>query len=135
MITAILLIGLALGWLLIETDWLRVQLEYGACVQIIEQRKSWEEIKPTGNLNKQYPFWLRFPEHMTPLCGREWLENTMHVIPEYKMELVGVGYKTTINSNSTNALRDACRVNRNPYIKINLRKPSYNELARYAVKA
>lgn len=119
MIATIIIVSLALGWLGKETDWLTVRLLIGAEAVIIEyQRKSWEDLEPRGRLNKQYPFWLRFPEHMAPLCGLEWLRNTMHVIPEYKIELIGETYKTTIHSHSTDALRDAFRVNRNPRIKV-----------------
>jgi len=70
MITTIIIVGLAYAWLLYESRWLTVRLLIGAEAVIIEyQRKSWEELEPRGRLNKQYPFWLRFPEHMVPLCG------------------------------------------------------------------
>jgi len=119
MIATILIVSLAFYWLLLETDWLRIRLLYGAIAQIIEYRKSWEELKP-HDIKKNHPFWMRFPEHMEPLCGWHWLEETMHIIPDYKIELIGTGYKTTIRSQSTEALRDAFRVNRNPHIKIKM---------------
>jgi len=119
MLATILIVTIALYWLARESDYLRIRLLAG--IEAIQyERKSWDEIKPTCKLTKQYPFWLRFPEHMSPLCGLDWLENTMHVIPEYKLELVGVGYKTTIHSNNAQALRDACRVNRNPWLKVKI---------------
>jgi len=113
----LILIVIAFIWLGYETDWMRVRLLVG--VQSSEHRKSWLDLKPYTT-KKTDPFWLRWPEIMEPMCGLKWLEETMHIIPEYKIELISPGCKQTIRSESVPALRDAFRVYRNPYIKIKL---------------
>ena len=55
-----------------------------------------------------------------PLFGWGFAYQYKDFKPEYKIELLGPGYKTTIVSENTNTLRDAFRVNRNPWIKIKL---------------
>jgi len=123
MITLTSILILAFIWLLAETDWLRIRLLIGVnATPIVYQYKTWEEILAMlpCKLTKNDPGWLRFPGNMAPLTGWDWLHNTMHIIPEYKIELIGIGYKTTINSNSMPHLRDAFRVNRNPYIKVKI---------------
>jgi len=126
MITTAIIVSLAFSWLAYETDWLRVRLAVG----IIDtcQRKSWLELKP-WHPNRQFPFWVRFPSVMSPLCGWDYILNTMHIIPEHKIELITDTAKYTIRSQSAKALGDAFRVYRNPYIKLNLGRPSYQELA------
>jgi len=93
MIATIIIVSLALAWLLAETDFMRVRLAVG----IIDtcQRKSWEELKP-WNPNKQFPFWVRFPNSMSPLCGWDYVLNTMHIIPEHKLELITATARYTI---------------------------------------
>ena len=73
-------------WLLIESDYLRINLNYIPEAVI---RKSWLELKPLAMSipDKQKPFWLKYPESMQPLCGQDWLENTMHVVPQYKIQI------------------------------------------------
>jgi len=114
MIAAIIITGMALYWLARETRWFTIRLLVGCEPVIIEyERKSWKELEPRGKISmKQYPFWLCFPEHMTPLCGLDWLNNTMHVIPEYKiyMAIGGCRYNMTIKKD--NVLKDVMRVNR-----------------------
>jgi len=81
MIPSIIIISLAMYWLLLETDCLRIRLMIGEPVEY--ERKSWLELKPSTT-NRNDPFWLKFPEHMEPLCGLNWLENTMHVMGDLK---------------------------------------------------
>jgi len=100
MIATILIVSIALAWLGYETDGMRARLPVGAYPELIE-RKSWDELKPTSNLNR-YPFWLRHPGNMAPICGWDWLEQTMHIVPEYKIELntYGVRYQMTVKKDS-----------------------------------
>ena len=95
MIAAIIIIGLALAWLTHETAWFTIRLLVGP--EFTYNRKPWADLKPWKITTKD-PFWLRHPDSMTPLCGTDWLENRLHVIPEYKFELntYGVRYKMTI---------------------------------------
>lgn len=73
-------------WLLKESDCLRINLNYIPETVI---RKSWLELKPLVQSipDKQKPFWFKHPDNMQPLCGLDWLENTMHVVPEYKIQI------------------------------------------------
>ena len=112
MITTILIFSLSIYWLMIETDWLRVDL-IGALPEIEYQRKPWEELEPRGKITlKKYPFWLCYPEHMAPLCGRDWLENTIHIIPEYKIELNTGGVHYKMNIKSEGILNQVMKVNK-----------------------
>ena len=120
MIGLIIWLLLLFTWLGYETNWFRIRLPIGACTPVNKCRyKTWEQLKP-WSIKKTDATWLRFPEIMAPLTGWDWLKNTMHIIPEYKIELIGATYKTTITSHSAQALKDAFRVNRNPYVKIKL---------------
>ncbi len=94
---------MALTWLLYETDWMRVRLPMGIEVPSNGHKfKSWDELKPWNPKFSQYPMWLTCPDNMSPLCGLDWLENTMHIIPECRMELnhSGVKYNMTIKEPS-----------------------------------
>lgn len=136
----VIIIGLAFAWLLIETDYMRVRLYMGVSCkrgdccewrlsesQVTKQMK--HELLCIWELSKVDR--AKFDgEHIAPLFGWAYAYQFRHFTPEYIVELIGQGYKTTIRSHSTQALRDACRVNRNPHLKINLRKPSYGELAK-----
>ena len=119
MIVCILIIVLALLWLTKETDYFRVRLLIGDMPDPV-QRESWDVLKTIALRipDKQKPFWLKNPDLMEPLCGLAWLENTMHVVPEYKIELINCVHKYTIRSNNASCLRDAFRVYRNPYLKV-----------------
>ncbi len=94
-------------WLLKESDWLRINLAY-----IPENivRKSWADLKPLADSipNSQKPFWLKFPENMSPLCGQEWLENTMHVVPDYKIQIkaYNVTHTITLKQADSKILKD-----------------------------
>lgn len=85
----------ALIWLMKESKWLRVNLVY---IPDIVTRKAWSELRPVALSipNSQKPFWLKFPDNMTPLCGLDWIEDTMHVVPEYKFEIKAYNVKHTI---------------------------------------
>ncbi len=118
------ILGLAY-WLMRETNWLRIRLLVGELpVLDTTVRKSWAQIKDAAFLIpvKQRPFWMRHPENMQPLCGLDWLQYTMHVIPEYKVVLISEHYKSTMNvkacEGAASVLRDAFRVNRNPHLKV-----------------
>lgn len=111
MIVAITVIALAFTWLIYETDYLRIRLPVGVDIQPIEYaRKSWLELKP-WNTKKNDPMWLTSPDYMEPLCGRDWLENTMHIIPEYKIELDFGGIKYKMNILEPKVLKDVIKVN------------------------
>ena len=114
MIVTILIVSLAFYWLLYETDYLRVRLLCGAYIQIIEyQHQSWEEIEPKikSMPDRFKPFWYKYPEHMHPLCGMDWLENTQHAIPEYHFYMTIGGCRYTMNIKKDNVLKDVMRVN------------------------
>lgn len=90
---ALIIIAIAFIWLGYETNWLTIRLPYGSLPVIPEpERMSWDDIKL-----KYKP--LEFsPGVEAPLCGWDWLENTMHVIPESKVYMIhgGVRYSMTI---------------------------------------
>jgi hypothetical protein len=118
MIIALFCIGIALAWLLKETNLLRIHLPVGAEIKV--KRESWDLIKSRLRIpDKQAPFWYKHPES-PPICGWNWIETTQHVIPETKIELVTETAKFTIKSDNAAALRDAFRVYRNPYLKVKL---------------
>lgn len=120
MILSLITIWIAFCWLLRETDYLRIRLPYGKIPDKVK-RESWEVIRNGLRIpEKQQPFWFKHPENMQPLCGLDWLENTMHVIPEVEIQLINHVHKYTIKSENVNALRDAFRVYRNPYLKVKL---------------
>ncbi len=106
MIALIATIIMALAWLGYETDWMRVRLPVGVTAPVIELevRKPWDYFKAKiWNPNfKLYPMWLTHPTVMDPICGWDWLENTMHIIPECRIELnhSGVRYNMTIKEPS-----------------------------------
>ena len=108
------------AWLAYETDWMRIRLIVGAIPPVLEYpTKTWEELKPYP-IKKTDQTWLRFPGIMSPLCGWDWLTKTQHIMPEYRIELVGESYRTTITSSNAQALKDAMRVNRNPWIHVKI---------------
>lgn len=96
------IILIAFIWLLIESDFLRINLNYEP--EAIE-RKSWSELERLAMSipAKQQPFWLRNPDYMQPLCGLDWLNNTMHVIPQYKIQITAWGVKNTITLKQADA--------------------------------
>lgn len=109
-----LILILAFMWLGYETDWMTVRLPRGLAklpAQTIEyEYRTWQQLDPRNGhkLTKQYPFWLRFPEHMAPLCGWDYLENTPHIIPQYKIEIKahGVTNKVTLKEADSKLLKD-----------------------------
>ena len=100
MVYSIILVAIAFYWLLKETDYLRVKLPIGAIpvIEIAEPiYKTWQELAPNSYQVKHWhPFFIRHPEFMNPLCGLDWLENTMHIVPEYKIVLEHSGVKHTM---------------------------------------
>ena len=103
MILALYVIALSFAWLLRETDYLRIRLPIGSN-PLPEQElehKTWDELKP-HNITATSPNFLKMPGAYEPLCGREWLENTMHVIPVCKLEVnhLGVKHAMTIKDTS-----------------------------------
>ena len=97
MLTALWIITVFFTWLILETDFFTIRLYMGT-IPDHSIRKAWADLKADAeHLPARYqPFWLKFPENMSPLCGLEWLENTMHVIPEYKFEIFAYGLHSTI---------------------------------------
>jgi hypothetical protein len=122
MIIALLFILAGFYWLFRETDYLRIRLPVGAIPDKVN-RISWDDVK-SQYLNrltaKQTPKWYSNPKTYPPLCGQEWLETTMHVIPETSVQLIDETSKFIIKSDNANALKDAFRVYRNPYLKVKL---------------
>ena len=97
LMSLVTIFAFGLAWLCHETEFLHVRLPVGKIVQS-EIRKSWDDLK--NNLlsvpERYQPFWYKHPEAMQPLCGLDWLENTMHVIPEYKFEINAWGVRSKI---------------------------------------
>ena len=120
MLVCWIIVTIALTWLLYETDWLRVRLPYGKEPDKLKY-KTWAELK-SGLLQtkKSDPGWLKFPDICTPLCGWEWLKNTIHIIPENKIVLIREHSKITMQTERMDILRDCFRVWRNPYLKVKL---------------
>ena len=100
MLLSIILILSALYWLLLETNWLRISLLVGNEFQPVEHpRMAWRELCSsmydgdertgtqgmTGHARDEN--YIRLPDVYEPLCGWDWLENTMHVIPSCDLEL------------------------------------------------
>jgi len=114
-VIGIILIILGFIWLLYETDYLRVRLLVGIETKPIEyEYMSWEDVKTRyfyGLPSRQTPFWYANPEHMEPLCGLAWLENTMHVIPEYRIELDFGGNKYKMTVKEPKVLKEIVKVN------------------------
>ncbi len=119
MIMALFVIVTAFLWLLHETDCLRVRLPVGETEPV--KRESWEVLKRIAESipERQKPYWLKHPES-PPICGWNWIETTMHVVPECKIQLISETARYTIRSQNAAALRDAFRVYRNPYLKVKL---------------
>ena len=129
MIATTLIIGLALYWLLRESDYLRENLmpvlcQIGACSdwrlqdsQVTEDMKH-ELIKLSANNHRLK--WGEFKEYMTPLCGWGYAYQFKDFKPEYKIELIDGTYRQTMRTDNIAVLKDAFRVNRNPYIKVKI---------------
>ena len=110
---AIIIIILAFIWLLLESDFMRVRLPVGDdYIPPIYERKSWDELKPFNPTYKKHPFWLVCPNNMSPLCGWDWLKNTMHIIPEYKVELALAGVHYNMSIKSEGILKEVMKANK-----------------------
>ena len=100
MIISLTVIVLAFLWLGYETNWMRLRLLYEEIIPEVEyEYKTWKELKP-WQVTKQYPFWVRYPDLMAPLCGWDYINNTMHIIPQYKIEIVAFGVRNKITLNN-----------------------------------
>lgn len=126
-------------WLLYETDWMRVRLPVGIISELPQCRYiSWNDLENLAQAipDKQKPFWLKHPINiktiwglnnqplgasMEPLCSWEWLKNRLHIIPEYKIELISATSRYTFRTQSIPVLQDAFRVYRNPYLKVKIK--------------
>lgn len=133
MIPTIIIVSLAFLWLGYETRWLTVRLEaytpceYGANC---EWRLGDGQVDKTMKWELLHRWQLRGTEGIRfdadiiqPLFGWGYAYQFRNFQPEYAIELIGAGYKTTIHSNNASALRDAFRVWRNPYVKVKLSAP------------
>lgn len=117
MIPSLIVIGIAFIWMLKESDFLRVRLLVGNVpeLELPLERKSWEDILEDKPSYRYLPNFLRMNngfEYFAPLCGWDWLRDTMHVIPEPKVEMQigGVRYSMTIKQPTI--IKDVMRVNK-----------------------
>ena len=94
MIELIITIGLALIWLGYETNWMTIRLPYGADIPPAIYT-TWDMLKPYRP-DKQYPFWVRCPDAMSPLCGWDYINNARHIVPQYKIEIAAFGVRNKI---------------------------------------
>lgn len=108
MYATIVIVTIAYIWLLYETDWLQVRLLVGIEVPANGHKyDTWSNLKPYNPNFRQYPMWLTHPDNMIPLCGLDWLEHTMHIIPEYRIEVkaYGVTNKVTLKEPDSKLLK------------------------------
>ena len=114
MLITILILSAMFSWLLYETDCLTVRLIAGAIPDPeVLTFKNWPEIQDSIRRLpvKSQPFWYKFPENMSPMCGLEWLENTRHIIPVYKFVIKawGVTSTTTLKVCDATILKQLCQ--------------------------
>jgi len=107
------------AWLLYESKWLTVRLLVGlerfADSAVTDRMKG--ELLTQWPLSKiQHALFGR--DYMQPLFGWGYCWQYKDFKPVYEVELVGEHYRTIMHSNDTQVLRDAFRVNRNPYLKV-----------------
>jgi len=118
MITLGFIMVLVFSWLLVETNFMRVRLQVGCSIIGVltpeYERMSWEEVvsKYMPTANKYQPFWYKYPANMSPLCGLDWLENTMHIIPEYRFELKMNGNRYDMRIKDLSILKEVMKVNK-----------------------
>ena len=114
MLFTIIIIGIALVWLMRETNNLKVHLLVGPYhAPIVYQYEDWETIKTRlENMpRKAMPSYIRLPESYTPLCGWDWLENRQHVIPVNKIQLDFGTRRYDMTVNDPDKLKDIIKVN------------------------
>ena len=111
MIPALAIIILALAWLALETDWLRVRLLAGpAAVWVLdaETRAAWDTFD-----------WRGWSGIVEPICGWEWIKQRNHIIPEYRIEfnVYGCRYIWTLEATPAAAklLGEAMKLNAKPH--------------------
>ena len=126
MITTIIFLSLAFTWLVYETDWMRARLLMGKFSPYMADDTVTVQMKREllgswfgGKVDKVLRCHLESPDAQ-PLFGWGFAYQYKDFNPECKVELIGEGYKTTMRSTRPDILRDALRINRNPYIKVKL---------------
>lgn len=116
-------------WLLYETDFMKVRLPIGIiCELSCEWRLADNQVtkdmkRELVNLslsNKKLHNRGEFCYHIPPIGGWGFAYQYRNFTPEYKVELIAPGSKYTFRTESTQILRDAFRVYRNPYLKVKL---------------
>ena len=117
MIAALIVITLALAWLALETDRLRIRLLVGAVAApttIREKHAAWD----TFDWRTMQFFTYSYGNGVVwkvPLCGWDWITGREHIIPEYDVEFSVAGCRYKIHLNSTDkaakALGQVMRVN------------------------
>lgn len=133
MVNTILIVGLALYWLLIETDYLRVNLmgimaSVGDCCEWrlqdsqvtdgmkIDLRKQWFNGRGCDKLIR-----CHFEQDgAQPLFGWGYAYQYRNLQPEYKIELIDEHSHYTMRTDNMKVLKDVFRVYRNPYLKVKL---------------
>jgi hypothetical protein len=115
MIATIVIVSLALVWLGYETRWMRVRLLTGAAYTPPQyEYKTWDELELWRLPERYQPFWLKHPDNMLPLCGWDYLKNTMHVIPDITMSLYfGNGYRQTFRLLKPELMKQIIKINAN----------------------
>lgn len=130
MVTLSIILALAFGWLLFETNWLRIRLPMGLCFKIGDC-SSWRLPDEAVNHDMKSELLSKWTltkiqralfeqDNLSPLCGWGFAYQYRDFEPEYKIELIAEHSKYTIKSNNMQALRDCFRVYRNPYLKVKL---------------
>ena len=130
MLGLIIWLVICFTWLLYETDWLRVRLPVGITCELscewrladsaITEAMKTELINLSNNGHKLHSQG-EFQNNIDPLCGWGYAYQYQHFTPEYKVELIAPGSKYTFRTESTEILRDAFRVYRNPYLKVKIK--------------
>ena len=135
MITTIVIVGLALYWLMIETAWLTVRLpgggldlrsltsdgieklnfeleparrEYAGYHQVMSEEVRHDNI--IGSIKKSLS-----PTITDILCGWEWVELNWNVVPVCTFELRNNGSRHSMTFNSGQAIRGAVKSTMNIY--------------------
>ena len=132
MIAALIVIALALAWLALETDRLRVRLLVGAVAApttVGEKRAAWDTFDWRAMTYDSYgrgrgDIWK------APLCGWDWITGREHIIPEYDIEFSVAGCRYKIHLNSTDEAAKAL----GQVMKVNTKKHRPNPLPKLTYK-
>jgi hypothetical protein len=145
MLATILIIGAMFSWLMYETNCLTIRLIIGAIpppeAPEVLKFKTWAEIQSDINRLpvKYQPFWHKFPENMTPLCGLDWLETRQHIIPIYKfvIKAYGVTSTTTLKVCDAQILKQVCQAllkpNKQERLELNAQRKQSRKLAHVSI--